>query len=247
MVANTESAARVIDTEPADLGDQRFAQKTQDRGFAVREISGPPDVAIPVRIRLPRIEAGVYNFLVFQNIPDAFEMSTGFPVEDRWVVPLDDVEALTMKAPLDYRGSFALKVKLRVGGTDKSETLAVPVRISARATAQQSGGATGGNPNNSSNLSEDVEQAMIERAEAMLATRDIASARQIYKYLVQKGSGRAAYGLAQTYDPALLDDIGIAGMDAADIEMAKKWYERAALLGQEGAQERLKVIAAGTQ
>jgi TPR repeat protein len=88
---------------------------------------------------------------------------------------------------------------------------------------------------------------MIKRAEAMLATRDIASARQIYKYLVQKGSGRAAYGLAQTYDPALLDDIGIAGMDAADLELAKKWYEQAALLGQQDAQERLKVIAAGTQ
>lgn len=245
--ASTESAARLTDNEPAGPRNQRVAQNTQDPGFAVREISGPANQPIPVRISLPRIEDGVYNFLVFQNIPDAFEMSTGFPVEDRWVVPVDDVEALTMKAPTDYRGSFSLQVKLRVGGTDKSVTLAVPVKISAPADADRSVAVTGASSGDSSNLSEDVEQSMIKRAEAMLATRDIASARMIYKYLVQKGSGRAAYGLARTYDPAMLDEIGIAGMNAADLELAKKWYEQAALLGQQDAQERLKVIAAGTQ
>jgi len=247
VAANTGSAARLVGSEPAVPQNQRVAQNTEDPGFAVREISGPANQPIPIRIRLPRIENGVYNFLVFQNIPDAFEMSTGFPVEDRWVVPLDDVKALTMKAPPDYRGSFSLQVKLRVGGTDKSVTLTVPVKISSPADIEQSRGATGANSSESSELSEDAEQAMLDRAEAMLATRDIASARMIYKYLVKRGSGSAAYGLAQTYDPALLDEIGIAGMDAADLELAKKWYERAALLGQEDAQERLKVIAAGTQ
>jgi len=62
---------------------------------------------------------------------------------------------------------------------------------------------------------------------------------------VRKGSGKAAFGLARTYDPAYVEEIGVAGMDATDLEQAKKWYERAALLGHPEAQERLKVLAAG--
>ncbi len=238
-----ERAARLVEGEPAGVDALRVAQNVNG-GFAVAEISGPPNSPIPIRVRVPEISDGVYNFLVFQNLPREFEISAGFPVDDRWVVPLDELGDLTMTAPQGYSGSFELQVKLRIGGTEKSEIRSVAVNISEpgadERTAQANGatGSTGG-------LTPETEAAMIQRAEAMLQTRDVSGARNIYRFLFRKGSGKAAFGLARTYDPAYVEEIGVAGMDAADLEEAKKWYERAALLGHKEAQERLKVLAAG--
>ncbi len=243
---NVGRAALLVDDERAAASGQRLAQSVGG-GFAVEEISGQANTAIPVQVQIPEIEEGVYNFLVFRNLPNAFEMSAGFPVEDRWVVPLDQIENLTIKAPGDYRGSFELEIKLRIGGTDKSQTLAVPVRIFAPGENQRPARTASSDTSGTQGLSEETEKAMMARAQAMLDTRDVAGARMIYEYLVQKGSGQAAYGMAQTYDPAFVEDIGVAGMNAQDLEQAKKWYERAALLGHKQAQERLKVMAAGTQ
>lgn len=242
-----EREARLFEGRQADLGVQQVAQDL-DGGFAISEISGPSNEAIPVRVRVPEIREGVYNFLVFRNLPQALEMSAGFPVEDRWVVPLDEVEDLTVTAPQDFRGAFELEVKLRVGGTDKSETRTVPVNITAPGgTGERTAQATTGDTREAQGLSEEKERAMIQRAETLLSTRDVSAARNIYRYLVQQGSGEAAFGMARTYDPAYVEEIGVAGMNAQDVDEAKKWYERAALLGHKEAQRRLKVMAGGTQ
>jgi hypothetical protein len=240
---NVERAARLVEGEQVAVPGKQVAQNVAG-GFSVAEISGPANSAIPIRVRVPDINDGVYNFLVFQNLPEEFEMSAGFPVEDRWVVPLDEVADLTVTAPEGYRGAFDLQIKLRIGGTEKSQTRTVAVRIFEPGAEQRTAEATGAT-GSSDALSPETEAAMIQRAEAMLETRDVSGARNIYMFLVRKGSGKAAFGLARTYDPAYVEEIGVAGMDATDLEQAKKWYERAALLGHPEAQERLKVLAAG--
>ncbi len=241
--AQVERAARLVEGEDIAIQGQRIAQNVNS-GFAVGDISGPANSPIPVRVQLPDVNDGVYNFLVFQNLPSEFEMSAGFPVEDRWVVPVDEVGDLTVTAPDGFSGSFNLEIKLRIGGTEQSETRTVAVNIAGSGSNErtaQAGATTG----STDGLSPETEAAMIQRAEAMLQTRDVSGARNIYMFMVRKGSGQAAFGLARTYDPAYVEEIGVAGMNAADLEEAKKWYERAALLGHKEAQERLKVLAAG--
>jgi len=239
-----EREARLAEDQQGSLAGRRMAQNVSG-GFSVGKIAGPANSPIPISVRAPDINDGVYNFLVFQNLPSDFDMSAGFPVEDRWVVPLDEVSELTVTAPEGYSGRFDLQVKLRIGGTEKSETRSVAVEIFEPGRAPQTAQATTGAGGGSGSLAPETEAAMIERAQAMLETRDVTGARNIYQFLVRKGSGKAAFGLARTYDPAYVDEIGVAGMDAANLEQAKKWYERAALLGHEEAQERLKVLAAG--
>ncbi len=236
-----ERAARLVEGDDVGIQGQRIAQNVGG-GFTVGAISGPPNSPIPVRVRAPDINDEVYNFLVFQNLPNDFEMSAGFPVEDRWVVPLDEADALTLTAPEGYSGAFDIQIKLRIGGTEKSQTRTVAVNISELGAGERTAQAATGSTNA---LSPETEAAMIQRAEAMLQTRDVSGARNIYRFLVRKGSGKAAFGLAQTYDPAYVEEIGVAGMNAADLEEAKRWYERAALLGHKEAQERLNVLAAG--
>ena len=238
-----ERAARLIESDRVEIEGRRFAQNV-DIGFGVAEISGPPNTPIPVRVQAPNTEDGVYNFLVFQNLPGGFQMSAGFPVEDRWVVPLDQAGGLTVTAPEGYAGTFDLEIKLRIGGTEQSQTRIVPVNI-AQAGAGNRSAEAAGVTGTTSTLDPETEAAMLQRAEAMLETRDVAGARNIYRFLVRNGSGKGAYGLAQTYDPIYVEEIGVAGMAAADLEEARKWYEQAALLGHEEAQERLKALAAG--
>ncbi len=241
--AQVERAARLVESDRVEIEGQRFAQNV-DIGFGVAEISGPPNTPIPIRVQAPNTEDGVYNFLVFQNLPDDFQMSAGFPVEDRWVVPLDQASGLTVTAPEGYAGSFELEIKLRIGGTEQSQTRIVPVNI-AEAGANNQSAEAAGVTGTTSTLAPEAEAAMLQRAETMLQTRDVAGARNIYRFLVRNGSGKGAYGLAQTYDPVYVEQIGVAGMAAADVEEARKWYEQAALLGHEEAQERLKALAAG--
>jgi len=245
--AEASRAARLVQEQARDEPGRQFAQSALGR-FNVAEISGPADTPIPVRFELPDIQDGVYNFVVLQNLPEDFEISAGFAVEDRWVVPLDNLRDLTISAPKGYAGSFQLQVKLRIGGTDKSETRKVRVTISEPEGVNTAATATNaGSSSSSAGLSPEMEASMMDRAQALLDTRDIAGARMLYRFLIRKGSRKGAFGLAQTYDPAFLERIGVAGMDAADIDEAKKWYQDAAKRGHEEAQERLKLLAAGIQ
>lgn len=227
----------------------RTLQVAQDlgTGFFIQNVSGEAGKPIPIRVQLPSVERGAYNFVVFRYLPEGFSMSAGFSVEDRWVVSLDDLPGLTMTAPKGYRGSFQLEAKLRIGAAGQSQTRMVKVNIGEPGTQQaqaKSGHSTSGG---SSAAWAEMERKMLSRAGGLLKTRDVAGARMLYSYLAKKGSGKAAFALGQTYDPDFLTKIGVVGMDAEDVAKAKEWYHRAAELGHKEAQRRLKVLTAGTQ
>jgi len=74
-------------------------------------------------------------------------------------------------------------------------------------------------------------EAVIRRADSMLALRDISAARLLYAYAAQAGSGRAASALGRTYDPAFLESIGAQGI-RPDPALAAQWYRRAVALGE---------------
>lgn len=101
-----------------------------------------------------------------------------------------------------------------------------PSSTATRATPKQSG------------VSPDFEQTMMSRAAALLNNLDISAARLIYESIAVKGSADAAYALGQTYDPQFLASFPISGL-APDLAKARKWYERAVLLGNDKAEKRL--------
>jgi hypothetical protein len=77
--------------------------------------------------------------------------------------------------------------------------------------------------------------ALVRRGDSLLATGDIAAARQLYTRAADNGSGSAAKALGMTYDPRFLSHIGALGI-ASDPKAAATWYRRASELGDtEGA------------
>ncbi len=211
--------------------------------FSVEPISGKPGESLPVNVQIPDLTEGAYNFLMFRYLPEQFKMSAGFRVEDRWVVSLADVDELTLTAPENYTGRFALEVRLRVGRTSTSDPITIPVDI--RLPVSEPAPLASAAPSAPS-LSPAVEDVMMQRADGWIEKRDIPAARLLYIYLAERGSARGAHALAQTYDPGFLREVGAAGLQP-DLEEAKKWYRRAAELGNRDAEDRLRVLAAGTQ
>jgi hypothetical protein len=74
--------------------------------------------------------------------------------------------------------------------------------------------------------------ALLARADALVATGDIAAARLVYQRAVRLGSGRAATAIGRTYDAGFLRQIGVVGV-VADTDAAAAWYRKGAALSAE--------------
>jgi TPR repeat protein len=88
--------------------------------------------------------------------------------------------------------------------------------------------------------------AYLARARALMKANDIAAARLIFTRLATNGVAEAAFALGQTYDPDFLRTMHIAGLEP-DVEVARRWYTKAAALGNADAQSRLATLKIETR
>ena len=88
--------------------------------------------------------------------------------------------------------------------------------------------------------------AYLARARALMKANDIAAARLIFTRLASNGVAEAAFELGQTYDPDFLRTMHIAGLEP-DLEVARRWYMKAAALGNADAQSRLATLKIETR
>jgi len=83
---------------------------------------------------------------------------------------------------------------------------------------------------------------LMARANALVAQRDIASARIVLQRAVDLGSAKAAFALAETYDPIVLDAWRTFGT-LGDVARAKQLYAKAQAGGVQEAQDRLNALS----
>ena len=76
----------------------------------------------------------------------------------------------------------------------------------------------------------------------MIASGDLAAARLVLRRAADAGDARAAMTLAETYDPAILEKLGVHGV-VPDLAMARGWYEKAKQFGATEATQRLELLA----
>lgn len=80
--------------------------------------------------------------------------------------------------------------------------------------------------------------ALLKRAQGLIDVGDFASARLLLERAANAHEAKAAFILAQTYDPAVLGAADARSI-AADPEAARLWYQKAAEFGSQEAQQRL--------
>jgi hypothetical protein len=85
------------------------------------------------------------------------------------------------------------------------------------------------------------EARLIARAEFLIRQSDFTGARLLLDYALEKGSARAAFMMAETYDWRMLRSIQTHGV-RGDSKKAQELYQLAAVAGIEKAREQLEAL-----
>jgi hypothetical protein len=88
-------------------------------------------------------------------------------------------------------------------------------------------------------MSSAEEAKLVARAESLIKQFDFASARLLLAYALEKGSARAAFMMAETYDWQILRSLQAYGVRGDD-QRAREFYQLAAAAGIEKARERVE-------
>ncbi len=84
--------------------------------------------------------------------------------------------------------------------------------------------------------------ASLRRGDDLIASGDLAAARLVLRRAANAGDAQAAMTLAGTYDPVILEKLGVHGF-VPDVAMARVWYEKAKKFGSTEAPQRLELLA----
>ena len=84
---------------------------------------------------------------------------------------------------------------------------------------------------------------LFARGKAAEEQGDISGARRFYASAAERGHAAAARNLGRLYDPGVLDHIALGGA-FANPDLARRWYERAAELGDHDASPLLQALTA---
>jgi hypothetical protein len=82
---------------------------------------------------------------------------------------------------------------------------------------------------------------LLKRGEELVAAGELGPARLVLRRAAEAGHPNAAFVLATTYDPVLLEARRVIGI-APDIAMARAWYEKAKEFGSIDASRRLELL-----
>jgi TPR repeat protein len=92
-----------------------------------------------------------------------------------------------------------------------------------------------------SQLDHEQIELLIGRGEMLLSEGDVGAARNLLQHAAEARDARAALALGATYDPIMLAILQAPGV-AADLSLARDWYQKASEFGSPEALERLNVL-----
>jgi hypothetical protein len=84
---------------------------------------------------------------------------------------------------------------------------------------------------------------LMRQGEQFIASGDLITARKLFQRAAEAGDAAGAIALGATYDPVVLERLGVVGIAAADVEKARTWYQVAERLGSREASRRLQILA----
>jgi len=196
-------------------------------------VTGPSDHAEALGLTIDGASAGAH--LIIGGFASGSQFSAGRSIDETaWAIPASMIEATTILPPRGFVGSMHVAVTLMLsdGTLADHQTLnrqwlspTSPLRRTILATQH---------------IDTVDLQSLLARGDALAAAGDVASARLLFQRATDMGDSRAAFRLAQTYDPLVVDKLLSAG---ADVTTARIWYAKANDLGFLQARERLERLA----
>jgi hypothetical protein len=171
--------------------------------------------------------------LLVRGLAVGAKLSVGQPSDvDGWELGVEDLGGAVIIPPAGFVGTMDLTLTLRRGAaTSDRQSLQV-----------EWAGGTAAAPVSTVRLEPSDVARLLQRGEELLANREIAAARAVFKRLADNGEPRGAFALAETYEQSTLERLGAKGI-LPDMAAARTWYETAKALGSTEAQHHLDLPA----
>jgi hypothetical protein len=229
----TNDRSHSILPDPPQLAVNREASRVQGEAFPLAaKVVGPVEGAV----------------VFVEGLAGGSALSVGRPVGTTgWSLAAADLPNASVRPPSDFVGLMDVVLELRRA----NDTLLDRKSVRLEWTPQQS--VTGpqqsmGNPTRQLDRQEVAD--LTRRGEKFIVIGDLASARLVLQRAAEAGDPRAALMLAATYDPIVLEKVGIQGFAPdlvrgfePDIALARSWYARAKEFGSTEAVRRLQNLS----
>jgi hypothetical protein len=187
-------------------------------------------------------------FVSLRGLPPSVTLTEGHQITaGSWAVSVAGLSTLKAYIPVGYSGRADIDIKLiAFDGRMLAQTRttlvvepSVPPRASGATREKGKGPAPASQPTHN-------ERALgfIKKAEELMATGNVDSARLFYERAADAGLAQGALALAATFDPHELARRQIVGGLRPDPAQAQRWYERARELGAVEAEEPLRRLSA---
>jgi hypothetical protein len=229
----------------ADLKEDRHPSRTKmvqaaPTEFTVSDVVGQSGQTIALGIK-PQNMGSPEDLFAITGLPPEVKLSSGSPQDDIWLVRRKELTSLAILAPEAFSRRFQIAVT-RVRTNEKPPlTLTASVTISAK-PAGSGVFTSAGQPRPRAAYERSAgENALFDKARERFKTGDIAGARAIFEVLALKGDPDAAIAIGETYDPIVLGQLYVKGLQP-DEAKAVAWYRKADELGDQRARTRLNAL-----
>jgi hypothetical protein len=133
------------------------------------------------------------------------------------------------------RGNVTAGVQASSDATPDDTTAGASGRLTRSTRSEPS------RPQPPSAMSSAEEAKLVARAESLIKQFNFVGARLLLAHALEKGSARAAFMMAETYDRQILRSLQAYGVQG-DAQMAREFYQLAAAAGIEKARERVEAL-----
>jgi hypothetical protein len=238
LPAGNTRAAREPAVEPNSFSS-RYSDPPS-RGTS-RLDAGPPQLVVAAAtvgqsgdafpLGLTLSGAGSRAVVIITGLADGATLSSGQSAgPGSWRLTASDLDGTVIQPPQGFSGTMEVLAELRLADGSVAERR--PLRFERAAPAARP----------ARRIDPGELAALNKRGEDYIAARDLASARLVLQRAAESGDARAALTLAGTYDPNVIERLGIKGV-AADIRLALVWYGKARDFGSPEAPRRLELLA----
>jgi hypothetical protein len=234
-IASTMIAPRKMHLEQSTL--TKFVQASHEE-FTVTDVTGQAGQSIPLNIK-PNPSDPPEDLFAITGLPPEAKLSSGTAYDDFWLVRRKELPSLALITPEAFSRKFQIAIT-RVRSADRPPvTLTATISVLGRSPA--AGALSSMTRGPSPYLRTPNESILFDKALERFRKGDVSGARAIFEVLAAKGDGDAAIAMGETYDPVVLAQLFVKGLQP-DEGKAIMWYKKAEELGDQRAKIRLNAL-----
>jgi hypothetical protein len=191
----------------------------------------------PVPLTISSTDAGSNVSVVIGGLAPGSALSVGTPAgPNAWRLAIRDINRAVVRPPRGFVGVMNLTLELLLADDEVADRKSLQL--------QWSGKSVPASAVSSQRRLDAAEVALLMKKGAeFVADGNIGAARMMFQPAADAGEPMAAFALAETYDPLVLEKLGTKGGITSDIALAQRWYEKAKAFGSTVATERLQRLA----